>query len=68
MYAIRSYYESGSWFAYGDIKVGQGRDAAKAWLVENPAFRAEIRERLRAALGMVEPAVGITNGEVVEEV
>jgi len=60
--------KSGSWFAYGDIKVGQGRDAAKAWLVENPAFRAEIRERLRAALGMVEPAVGITNGEVVEEV
>ena len=59
--------KSGSWYAYGDIKVGQGRDAAKQWLVENGSLRAEIRDRLREALGMKTPAAGVTNGVVVEE-
>ncbi len=59
--------KSGSWYAYGDIKVGQGRDAAKQWLVDNGSLRAEIRDRLREALGMKVPAVAVTNGSVIEE-
>jgi recombination protein RecA len=34
---------SGSWFAYGDERIGQGRDKAIAYLDEHP----EVRERLR---------------------
>jgi recombination protein RecA len=59
--------KSGSWYAYGDLKVGQGRDAAKQWLRENDSLRAEIREQLREVLGMNPPPVGVTNGTVVEE-
>lgn len=59
--------KSGSWYAYGDIKVGQGRDAAKQWLLENDTLRAEIRDRLRETMGMKESPVGVTNGAVVEE-
>jgi recombination protein RecA len=59
--------KSGSWYAYGDLKVGQGRDAAKQWLRENDSLRTEIREQLREVLGMNPPPVGVTNGAVVEE-
>ncbi len=59
--------KSGSWYSYGDIKIGQGRDAAKQWLSDNPTLHDEIAVRVREAIGMVTfPA---TNGvEAVEEV
>ncbi len=44
--------KSGSWYAYGDVKVGQGRDSAKLWLEENDAAREEIVHRVKDALGM----------------
>ncbi len=42
--------KSGSWFSYGDSKVGQGRDAVKQFLVDNPEVSAEIEARIREAL------------------
>ena len=45
-------YKSGSWFTYGDTRIGQGRENAKQFLDENPAVAAEIEGRIRAmALG-----------------
>jgi recombination protein RecA len=55
--------KSGSWYAYGDIKIGQGRDAAKQWLRENDTLCAEVKLRVQQALGMVIPA---SNGVPVE--
>ena len=46
--------KSGSWFSYGDSKIGQGRDAVKQFLNDNPEVMDEIEGRIRAAL---EPAV-----------
>ena len=44
--------KSGSWFTYGDTRIGQGRENAKQFLDENPAIAAEIEGRIRAmALG-----------------
>lgn len=42
--------KSGSWFAYGDSKIGQGRDAVKAFLNDNPEVMAEVEAKIRAAL------------------
>jgi recombination protein RecA len=42
--------KSGSWFAYGDSKVGQGRDAVKSFLNDNPEVMNEIEGRIREAL------------------
>ncbi len=42
--------KSGSWFSYGDTKIGQGRDAVKEKLVNEPEFAAQIEEEVRAAL------------------
>jgi recombination protein RecA len=42
--------KSGSWFAYGDSKIGQGRDAVKQFLMDNPGVAEEIESRIRGAL------------------
>ncbi len=42
--------KSGSWFSYGDNKIGQGRDAVKNFLNDNPEFAVEIENKIREAL------------------
>jgi len=42
--------KSGSWFSYGDNKIGQGRDAVKQFLMDNPELTDEIEGRIREAL------------------
>jgi recombination protein RecA len=39
--------KSGSWYAMGEIRLGQGRDAAKVWLKENPEKAAELEAAIR---------------------
>ena len=39
--------KSGSWFNYGEARLGQGRDAAKRTLQENPDLRNEIENKVR---------------------
>lgn len=46
--------KSGSWYSYGDIRMGQGREAAKTWLRENPEHRDAIKQKIRQLLGMVD--------------
>lgn len=40
--------KSGSWFAYGETKLGQGRDAVKALLEDNPELLEELEKKLKA--------------------
>ena len=46
--------KSGAWDAYMGDKIGQGRENAKTFLAENPAICAEIDEKIREKLGLVE--------------
>lgn len=39
--------KSGSWFAYNDTRIGQGRENAKQYLKDHPAMYAEIEQKLR---------------------
>jgi recombination protein RecA len=41
--------KAGAWFAYGGDKIGQGREAAKTYLQENPTVQGEIAEKVREA-------------------
>ena len=54
--------KSGSWYSYGDERIGQGRDNAKQFLKSNPAIAMSIEDKIRAANGldfhMAEPAAG----------
>ena len=42
--------KSGSWFSYNDTKLGQGRDAAKQILIDNPELFEEIEGQIREQL------------------
>lgn len=44
--------KSGSWFSYGDERIGQGRENAKTFLKENSAMALEIEDKIRAAHGL----------------
>ena len=42
--------KSGSWFNYGDTKLGQGRDAVKQMIADNPELSQEIETKIKEAL------------------
>ncbi|HEX6926206.1 MAG TPA: recombinase RecA [Longimicrobiaceae bacterium] len=44
--------KSGAWFSYGDVRLGQGRENAKAFLQENPPLAQEIEARVKEVLGI----------------
>ncbi|AVK60754.1 recombinase RecA [Lactobacillus sp. CBA3605] len=44
--------KSGSWYSYGEDRIGQGRENAKKYLVEHPDVMTEIRQKVRNAYGM----------------
>jgi recombination protein RecA len=44
--------KSGAWFSYGDVRLGQGRENAKAFLQENPDLAAEIEAKVKDVLGI----------------
>lgn len=53
--------KSGSWFAYGSERIGQGRENAKKFLQDNPAMAQEIDEKIRASV------FGVPDGETTKE-
>jgi len=42
--------KSGSWFSYGDTKLGQGRDAVKGLLEDNPELMEELENNIKEAI------------------
>ena len=44
--------KSGSWFSFGDERIGQGRENAKQFLKDNPAIALSIEDRIRASHGL----------------
>ena len=42
--------KSGSWFSYGEQRIGQGKDKVREYLAENPDVAAEVEEKIRVAL------------------
>ncbi len=46
--------KSGSWYSYGETKLGQGKDAVKDLLMDNPELSDELEAKVVAALGSKE--------------
>jgi recombination protein RecA len=42
--------KSGSWFSYGETKLGQGRDAVKSLIKDNPELADELEEKIKAKI------------------
>jgi recombination protein RecA len=52
--------KSGAWFTYEGEQLGQGRENAKNFLLENPEVMVEISERVRAQAGLTLNEAGFT--------
>jgi recombination protein RecA len=50
--------KSGAWYAYGDQRIGQGRENAKLFLKDNPALAAEVETKVKELLGVRPLVVG----------
>lgn len=58
--------KSGSWYSYGDERIGQGRENAKKYLRDNPKMALEIEDKIRAAHGLdfdMDVAAGTAGGK-----
>jgi recombination protein RecA len=56
--------KTGAWFTYGETRLGQGREAAKGFLRDNPPVAAEIEGRIRSGMSTAEiPVEGIEEAE-----
>lgn len=60
--------KSGSWYAYGDERLGQGRENAKQFLKENPSLRDEIANKIRDSYGISSSSYTIGGHEEDEEI
>lgn len=45
--------KSGTWYAFDDEKIGQGRENAKQFLIDNPDISQKIEKRVRQELGLI---------------
>jgi recombination protein RecA len=46
--------KSGSWYSYGSQRIGQGKENARKFLIDNPDLADEIEEKIRAQAGLVD--------------
>jgi recombination protein RecA len=58
--------KSGSWYSYGDTRIGQGREAARQFLSDNPDVAGEIEVKLREKLGLLPVGGGAAAKETEE--
>jgi len=54
--------KAGSWFSYGETKLGQGRDAVKSLLLDNPDLADELEAKIRAEVAGVDPNLVLEEG------
>ncbi len=47
--------KSGSWFSYGEQRLGQGKDNARKYIESNPELFAELEQKVREKLSDVDP-------------
>jgi recombination protein RecA len=55
--------KSGTWFSYGDARIGQGRENSKNFLKENPEIADAIEKAIRANAGLVSEALLVDPAE-----
>jgi len=55
--------KAGSWFSYGDSKIGQGKENSKVFLRDNPEIAAEIEKRILDAMGVNGESLPVDDNE-----
>lgn len=59
--------KSGSWYSFGDVRMGQGRENSKQFLRDNPDIFSEIVFKVKKALGMINGETAVPETKVTVE-
>ena len=59
--------KSGSWFSYKDIKLGQGRENAKAYLKAHPEVAQQIEQEIKQAMGINDSVMMLPEEEITQK-
>jgi recombination protein RecA len=59
--------KSGAWFSYKGDRIGQGKEKARDYLIENPAVSAEIEQKVRARVMATGPKAVVASVDSEEE-
>ena len=60
--------KSGSWYSYLDERIGQGRENAKKFLMDQPEMCLDIENKVRLAYGLAERTEQVQSGESTESI
>ncbi len=56
--------KSGSWFSYGEVRIGQGRENAKQYMKDNPAIADELSEKIKTQLLNAPSSLVLADGAI----
>lgn len=59
--------KSGSWYSYGDERIGQGRENVRKFLLQNPEVADDIERKIRMNEGLIEDELLMPKSEQVED-
>lgn len=59
--------KSGSWYSYGDERIGQGRENVRQFLMEHPEMMAEIEQKILREKGLLDEELLMPSGERIED-
>ena len=59
--------KSGSWYSYGDERIGQGRENVRKFLLDNPDIADDIERKIRMNEGLIEEELLMPKGEQVDD-
>jgi recombination protein RecA len=59
--------KSGSWFSYGEVRLGQGRENSKKHIAENPDMFEEIKQKVLIARGVAEGTALVADFKQAED-
>jgi len=59
--------KSGSWYSYGDERIGQGRENVRTFLKDNPDIAADLERKIRINEGLIEDELLMPKEEQVED-
>jgi len=59
--------KSGSWYSYGDERIGQGRENVRTFLKDNPDIAADLERKIRVNEGLIEDELLMPKDEQIED-
>lgn len=59
--------KSGTWFSFGETRLGQGRENARAYLEQNPELAQQIEQQVRAQMTPTAVVAAASDADEVAE-